>query len=289
MGEFLQLTTDGLVSGLTYGLMAVGLTLIFGIMHVVNFAHGEFLAVGGFTLYYLAVASGVNFFVAVAAAILVSMAIGALVDGLVLNQMRHAHLTTTMLATIGLWFFIQNMDLYFFGSQPRIVSTPFGSAPIRIGPVSITGVRLFAGAVAIVLIAGMHLFIQRSKVGRAMRATFQNRDVAALLGVNVNAIYRLTFMLGSGLAGAAGALIGSIFLVYPAMGDQPALRAFTVVVMGGLGNFVGAIISGLILGVVEAWGAVYLSADFKDAIAFAILIVILVLRPSGLFGRRAAI
>jgi branched-chain amino acid transport system permease protein len=289
VAEFAQLTADGLVSGLTYALMAVGLTLIFGIMHVVNFAHGEFLAIGGFTLYYLAVALGLNFFLAVLVAILVSMALGALVDALVLARMRQAHLTTSMLATIGLWFFIQNMDLYLFGSQPRVVPPAFGATPLRIGPISITGVRLFAGAVAIVLMVALHLFIRHSKAGKAMRATFQNRDVAALLGVNVNAVYRLTFTLGAALAGAAGALIGAIFLVYPAMGDQPALRAFTVVVMGGLGNFAGAIVSGLILGVVEAWGAVYLSADFKDAIAFAILVLVLVLRPSGLFGRRAAI
>jgi branched-chain amino acid transport system permease protein len=289
VAEFAQLTADGLVSGLTYALMAVGLTLIFGIMHVVNFAHGEFLAVGGFTLYYLAAVYHVNFFLAVAAAVVVSMAVGAAADALILNQMRQSHLTTSMLAMIGLWFFIQNMDLYLFGSQPRIIPPPFGADALRIGPISITGVRLFAGAFAVIMIVGLHLFIRRSKLGKAMRATFQNREVAALLGVNVNGIYRLTFILGAGLAGAAGALIGAIFLVYPAMGDQPALRAFTVVVMGGLGNFVGAIVSGLILGVVEAWGAVYLSADFKDAIAFAILILILVLRPSGLFGRRSAV
>lgn len=289
MGEFAQLTADGLVSGLTYALMAVGLTLIFGIMHVVNFAHGEFLAMGGLVLYSLAVAARLDFFLAIGIAILASMLLGFVCDALVLNQMRQTHLTTSMLATIGLWFFIQNMNLYLFGSEPRTVPQPFGTTPLQMGPVSITGLRLFAGALAIVLIVGLHLFIRRTKLGKAMRATFQNRDVAALLGVDVNGIYRLTFTLGAGLAGAAGALIGAIFLVYPAMGDQPALRAFTVVVMGGLGNFVGAIVSGLILGVVEAWGAVYLSGNFKDAIAFAILIAILILRPSGLFGRRGAI
>lgn len=289
MAEFAQLTADGLVSGLTYALMAVGLTLIFGIMDVVNFAHGEFLAVGGFILYYVMVSLEVNFFVAVVLAILGSMALGALTDAVILSRMRRSHLTTSMLAMIGLWILVQNMNLYLFGSEPKTVPPPLGTAPIQLGPISITGVRLFAGLVAVLLIVALHLFIKRSKLGKAMRATFQNRDVAALLGVNVNAVYRLTFVLGAGLAGAAGALIGAIFLVYPAMGDQPALRAFTVVVMGGLGNFVGAIVSGLILGVVEAWGAVYLSADFKDAIAFAILVLILIVRPSGLFGRQAGI
>ncbi len=289
MTEFAQLIVDGLVSGLTYALMAVGLTLIFGIMHVVNFAHGEFLAIGGFTIFYLVVSFHTNFYLAVALAIVAGMAIGALSDALILNWMRTSHLTTSMLAMIGLWIFIQNMDLYLFGSTPRVIPPPFGTAPIKLGTVSITGVRLFAGAVALGLIFALHVFIQRTKLGKAMRATFQDRATAALLGVNVNAVYRLTFILGSGLAGAAGALVGGIFMVAPTMGDLPALKAFTVVVMGGLGNFTGAILGGLILGVVEALGAVYLSPDFKDAIAFAILIIILLLRPSGLFGRRAVI
>lgn len=289
MAEFAQLIIDGLVSGLTYALMAVGLTLIFGIMHVVNFAHGEFLAIGGFTAFYLVAAAHVNFYVAVAAAIVAGVAIGFLADLLILSRMRASHLTTSMLAMIGLWMFVQNVDLYVFGSTPRVIATPFGTAPLTIGAVSITGIRLFTAAVTIALIVALHLVIQYTKVGKAMRATFQDRATAQLLGIDVNGIYRLTFVLGAGLAGAAGALVGAIFMVAPSMGDQPALKAFTVVVMGGLGNFAGAILGGLILGVVEALGAVYLSADFKDAIAFAILIIILLLRPSGLFGRRAAI
>jgi branched-chain amino acid transport system permease protein len=289
MGGFAQLIVDGLVSGLTYALMAVRLTLIFGIMHVVNFAHGEFLAVGGLTAFYVVTRFDGSFYLAVLLAILAGMAVGAVSDALILARMRTSHLTTSMLAMIGLWMVIQNVDLSLFGSEPRIVPTPFGTAPLQLGPVSITGLRLFAAGVAIALIALLHLGIQRTKLGKAMRATFQDRATAELLGIDVDGIYRLTFIVGAGLAGAAGALVGAIFIVAPSMGDQPALKAFVVVVMGGLGNFGGAILGGLILGVVEALGAVYLSADFKDAIAFAILILILLLRPSGLFGRRAGI
>jgi branched-chain amino acid transport system permease protein len=287
--EVTQVIVDGLVSGLIYALMAVGLTLIFGIMHVINFAHGEFVAIGGFTVFYLVTGFGINYYAAVAAATVIGMGVGALIDVLILSRMRTSHLTTTMLATIGVWLLIQNMNLYAFGSTPKTVPTPFGTSPLEIGSVSLTGNRLFAAAVAVGLIVFLHLFIKRTRFGKAMRATFQDRTSAQLMGIDVNGIYRLTFVLGAGLAATTGALVGAIFIVTPGMGDLPALKAFTVVIMGGLGNFAGAVAAGLILGVVESLGAVYVSATFKDAIAFGILILILMFRPWGLFGRRGGI
>jgi branched-chain amino acid transport system permease protein len=190
-----------------------------------------------------------------------------------------------MLVMIGLWITMQNGELLVWGGVAKSITHLFPTAPLVLGPLSIAPLRLFVLAAVLALIVAVHLLIQRTRLGRAMRATFQDPDTAALMGVRIRRINTATFALGSGLAAAAGALLGPVFLVYPSMGDLASLRAFSVVILGGLGNVWGATLGGLILGVAEELGAGYVSSGYRDAVGFVIIITVLLLRPYGLVAR----
>jgi branched-chain amino acid transport system permease protein len=281
----LQHLVNGLVLGGTYALLGIGLTLIFGLMNVVNFAHGEFYTLGAYATFAALGLLGVDFVLAVLAAVLVGTAAGAACERVLLRPLQGESIDTVMLVMIGLWIAMQNGELVAWGGVAKSIAHPFPTEPLVLGPISVAPIRLFVlGAVA-VLIAGSHLLIHRTRLGTAMRAAFQDRETAALMGVDIRGIHTLTFAFGSGLAAAAGALLGPIFLVYPSMGDLAALKAFSVVILGGLGNFTGATLGGLILGVAEELGAGYVSSGYRDAVGFVIIILVLLLRPSGLFAR----
>src|SRR3989441_1409107 len=254
-------------------------------MNVVNFAHGEFYTLGAYVAFAALGWAGVDFFVAVLAAIAVGAALGWVCEVTLLRPLRGESIDTTMLVMIGLWIATQNGELLAWGGVAKSIPHPFPTAPIVIGPVSVAPLRLFVLAAVLVLIAGSHALIHRTRLGVAMRATFQDRETAALMGIDVGGIHTLTFALGSGLAAAAGALLGPIFLVYPSMGDLAALKAFSVVILGGLGNFAGATLGGVILGIAEELGAGYVSSGYRDAVGFVIIILVLLVRPSGLFAR----
>ncbi len=285
MEAFLQHLLNGLLLGGTYALLGIGLTLIFGLMNVVNFAHGEFYTLGAYLTFAALSLLRVNFVLAIAAAIFGGCVLGALCERVLLRPLRGESIDTTMLVMIGLWIAMQNGELLAWGGVAKSIPHPFPTAPIVIGPVSVAPLRLFVLAAVLVLIAGSHVLIHRTPLGMAMRATFQDRETAALMGIDVGGIHTLTFAFGSGLAAAAGALLGPIFLVYPSMGDLAALKAFSVVILGGLGNFAGATLGGLILGIAEELGAGYVSSGYRDAVGFVIIILVLLLRPSGLFAR----
>ena len=285
MDTLLQHLLNGIILGGTYALLGIGLTLIFGIMNVVNFAHGEFYTLGAFAAYFFLALLGVNFYVGVAAAIVAGVLIGALCERFVLRPLQGENIDTVMLVMIGVWIFMQNTELLIWGGIPQSIPHPFSPRPLIVGPLHVNSIRIFVFVVAFCLIGASHLAIQRTKLGKAMRATFQDREAAALMGVNIHRIHTVTFAFGSGLAAAAGALLGPIFLVYPSMGDLAALKAFSVVIMGGLGNFVGATFGGLMLGVAESLGAGYISSGYKDGIGFIMIIFVLLFRPAGLFGR----
>jgi len=282
---FLQHLLNGLLLGGTYALLGIGLTLIFGLMNVVNFAHGEFYTLGAYLTFAAASLLRVNFVLAIAVAILGGSLLGALCERVLLRPLRGESIDTTMLVMIGLWIATQNGELLAWGGVAKSIPHPFPTAPIVIGPVSVAPLRLFVLAAVLVLIAGSHVLIHRTRLGVAMRATFQDRETAALMGIDVGGIHTLTFAFGSGLAAAAGALLGPIFLVYPSMGDLAALKAFSVVILGGLGNFAGATLGGVILGIAEELGAGYVSSGYRDAVGFVIIILVLLVRPSGLFAR----
>jgi len=285
LGQFLQHLVNTLILGGTYALLGIGLTLIFGVMRVVNFTHGELYAFGAYAVFALAMLLGVNFFLALLLAILGGVAIGALIEMALLRPMRGADIDTTMLVMIGAWIVMQNTEMLAWGGVAKAVVTPFPEVPLVVGPVSVSYLRLFVLAMALVLIAATYVLINRTKLGKAMRATFQDPDTAALMGININGIYTATFAIGSGLAAAAGALLGPVFLAVPTMGDLAALKSFAIVILGGLGSITGATIGGFILAFAEELGAGYISSGYRDAMGFLIIILVLMFRPTGLFAR----
>jgi len=286
MEQLLQHLLNGLVLGGTYALLGIGLTLIFGLMNVVNFAHGEFYTLGAYACFAALALAGVGFFLALLAAIVVGAALGGLCEVALLRPLRNESIDTTMLVMIGVWIAMQNAELLGWGGVAKSIPHPFPTAPLVLGPVAIAPLRLFVLVLAAALIAASWLLIQKTKLGRAMRATFQDRDTAALMGVRIGNIHTATFALGSGLAAAAGALLGPVFVAYPSMGDLAAAKAFAVVILGGLGSIPGATIGGFILALVEELGAGYVSSGYRDAMGFLLIIVILLFRPTGLFARK---
>ncbi|MCW2239381.1 branched-chain amino acid ABC transporter permease [Azospirillum canadense] len=289
MPEFLQHLANAVILGGTYALLGIGLTLIFGIMRVVNFTHGELYTFGAYMAFMLAGMFGLNFFASLALAATLGMALGALIEFALLRPLKGADIDTTMLVMIGAGIAMQAGEQLMWGGVAKSVPNPFPTEPVVLGPVSVGPIRLFVLAVAVVLLVVFYLLLNRTKLGIAMRATFQDPDTAALMGVNNGLMYTLTFAIGSGLAAVAGALLGPIFVVTPTMGDLVALKAFAIVILGGLGNIPGATIGGFVLALAEEFGAGYLSSGYRDAMGFLLIIAVLLVRPQGLFAAKERI
>jgi branched-chain amino acid transport system permease protein len=287
--QLLQHCLNALILGGTYALLGIGLTLIFGIMGVVNFTHGELYSFGAYMAYMWVMVAGANFFLALPLAVLLGLVLGAGIEFLLLRPLRGAAIDTTMLVMIGTWIALQNTEQYAWSGVAKSIDSPFPSAPLVLGLVSVSWNRLFVFAVALLLIGATHVLINWTRLGKAMRATFQDRETAALMGVHINSIYTATFALGSGLAAAAGALLGPVFVVYPSMGDLASLKAFAIVILGGLGSIPGATIGGFILAFMEELGAGYVSSGYRDAMGFLLIIGILLLKPTGLFAQKERI
>jgi branched-chain amino acid transport system permease protein len=285
LDQLLQHLLNGLLLGATYSLLGIGLTLVFGLMNVVNFAHGEFYTFGAYAAFAALALASVHFFLAIPLAIVAGALAGAVCERVLLRPLRGQSIDTVMLVMIGLWIAMQNAELLGWGGVAKSVPTPFPTQPVVLGAVSVAPLRLFVFAVSGLLILGAHLLLSSTKLGRAMRATFQDRETAALMGVSIERIHTVTFAFGAGLAAAAGALLGPVFLLYPSMGDLASLKAFSVVILGGLGNFGGAALGGLVLGIAEELGAGYISSGYRDAVGFLMIVAVLLLRPSGLFAR----
>ncbi|GAC1331954.1 MAG: branched-chain amino acid ABC transporter permease [Beijerinckiaceae bacterium] len=285
MDEFLQHIANTLILGGTYALLGIGLTLIFGIMKVVNFTHGELYTFGAYFVFLVSSVLGLNFILALPVSIVAGCLLGAAIEFLLLRPMRGADIDTTMLVMIGAMIVMQNSEQFIWGGVAKSVPTPFPETPLVIGPVSVSYLRVFVLAMALLLIAATYFLINKTKLGKAMRATFQDRDTASLMGVNVQAIYTATFAIGSSLAAAAGALLGPTYVISPHMGDIASLKAFAIVILGGLGNITGATIGGFILALAEELGAGYVSSGYRDAMGFIIIIAVLLVKPTGLFAR----
>lgn len=283
MDQLLQHIANALILGGTYAVLGIGLTLILGIMKVVNFTHGELYAFGGFMAYYFVSHLGWNFFLAIGMSIMLGIVLGAIIERLFLRRMRSADIDSTMVVMIGCWIAMQNIWLLVWGGVAKSVPTPFSTEPLVMGPISISSLRLFVLGAAVLLIVAIYLLIHHSPLGKAMRSTFQDRDTASLMGVNINAIYTATFALGSGLAAAAGALLGPVFVVTTTMGNVAALKAFAIVILGGLGSIQGAAIGGFILAFAEEIGSGYISSGYRDAMGFILIILVLMFKPTGLF------
>jgi branched-chain amino acid transport system permease protein len=285
MEEFLQHVSNGLIIGGAYALIGIGLTLILGIMKVVNFAHGELYMLGAYFAYTFVSLLQLGFVEGVIVASIAVALFGWLIDKSVLRPLRGRSIESSLLAMIGVSIVLQNAARFIWSPVPQTIQHTFSTTPVAIGPVYFTQIRLFAALMALALIVGTHFLVQKTMLGRAMRATFLDKEMAAILGVRVERIYSFTFAFGSGLAAVAGTLLGTIFVLKPTMGEFAVVKAFAVVIFGGMGSFPGAIFGGLILGVAENLGAAYVSSGYKDATAFALIIFILVFRPSGLFGK----
>ena len=286
MDQLLQHGVNALILGGTYALLGIGLTLIFGIMRVVNFTHGELYSFGAYMMFMWVMLAGVNFFLALVLAVVLGVALGAAIEFILLRRLRGADIDTTMLVMIGAWITLQNAEQLKWSGVAKSIDNPFPAAPLVLGPLSVSWNRLFVFVVALGLIAASYALIRGTRLGMAMRATFQDRETAALMGVEIGFIHTTTFALGSGLAAAAGALLGPVFVVYPTMGDLASLKAFAIVILGGLGSIPGATAGGFILAFMEELGAGYISSGFRDGMGFLLIILILLVKPTGLFAQK---
>lgn len=282
--QFITHVFNGAIIGSAYGLMGVGLTIIFGRMNVVNFAHGELYMLGAFFVFSLVTLLHLNYFLSILIGIGGILVFGIVIERLTIKPIRNAPILMTALVTIGLSIFLKNTALMIWGGVPKKIPHPFPTASLKLGYVYVTQPRIFALLLTVCVILLLHYLIKKTKLGKAMRATFENKDAAALMGIRVDRIYLDTFAIGSVMAAMAGILLGTIYLVYPTMGELAVLKAFIIVIMGGMGNFIGAFFSGIILGISESLGAGFISTSYKDAVGFVIVILVLLFRPKGLFG-----
>lgn len=284
----LQQILNGLIVGSVYCLIAVGLTMIFGVMKIANFAHGDFSMFGAYLgIYTTAMISGwFGWIVSLVTAAIGVGILGYIVERLMFRPLlkRRTDLDIIMLS-IGMYIFLENGAKMAFGATPQMLMDPFDGKAVHLLVISTSLMRFATFLFAILSILLLQSFLTRTKIGIAIRATSQNSNASRLMGININSIYSLTFVIGSALAGIGGVLYGTIFAVFPTMGAMPTLKAFVIIIMGGMGSIRGAIFGGFILGVAEALGGNYISMDYKNAIGFVILIMVLLLIPQGLFGR----
>jgi branched-chain amino acid transport system permease protein len=284
-----QQLINGLMLGASYSLVAIGYTLIFGVLNLLYFSHGEVFMVGAFVGLFLVLYGGTNIYVALLGAMVVCAILGALAFFVAVRPVPKDRPLAPLISTIGLTIILQNLAIYVFGGQQFSFPETIHQALYHIGPITVSSVQLFILGVAIALMAALWLFIERTKLGRAMRAVAENHETAALLGVNVNRVVLITFIIGSGIAGVAGVLDGlKNSSVSPFMGLGAAVKGLIVMLLGGLGNVPGAMIAGLMLGTIEILSAAYIGTTERDFFSFLILILILLYRPTGLFGTRTA-
>jgi len=282
-----QQLINGLMLGASYSLVAIGYTLIFGVLNLLYFAHGEVFMIGAFVGLYMVTLGGANIYVALLGAMVASALLGIVAVYVSVRPVSKDHPLAPLISTIGLTIVIQNLAIYIFGGQQVAFPDTIKEALYHIGPVTISSVQIFILTVAVVLMVLLWLFIERTKMGRAIRATAENHETAALLGVDVNRVVLMTFIIGSGIAGIAGVLDGiKNSGISPFMGLGAAVKGLIVMLLGGLGNVVGAMVAGLLLGMIEILSSAYIGTTQRDFFSFAILILILLYKPTGLFGTR---
>jgi branched-chain amino acid transport system permease protein len=279
----LQSVVLGLSVSSIYILAALGLTLLFGMMHIINFAHGSVYMLGAYAVYYLFQSWGLPYGVSLTIAILMISIFGVIIEKVLYRPLGGA-LEATLVAFLGLTLLLQNSGQIVFGVHEKGVRTVFPGV-VHLGSASIAVERLAIIPVAMLLVAGLYLLLYRTKVGQAMRAIEQDREAAALQGIDVDGTNRLAFALGFGLAAAAGALIAPMVAINPHMGEPLLLKAFIIIIIGGLGSLAGSILGGLILGLGDSMGTVALGADTTVLIMFLLVILFLLFKPTGLLGR----
>jgi branched-chain amino acid transport system permease protein len=287
-GLIVQVMIWGLYAGCIYILLATGLNLIFGVMKIVNFAHGELLMLGAYIAFTFFTLSGFNPYVLLAASLPLLMLVGVIIERTCFRPILGTGKLNEIFISIGLIYIIQNAVAIIWGDEWRSIHSPYERITIDILGVNMPLDYLIIIITTIAILIALFIFMQRTRLGKAMRATSQNRKGAMLMGINVERMDMLSFGIGAGLAGAAGTLwvvSGQVFNPY--MGSIPAVKAFAIVIIGGLGSIPGAIIGGLIYGIAENFAILTLGGAWKDAISFIILILVLIVRPTGIFGESA--
>ncbi|SFF78748.1 amino acid/amide ABC transporter membrane protein 1, HAAT family [Halobacillus alkaliphilus] len=275
---------NGLTIGSVYSLVALGLTLVYGILHIPNFAHGALYMLGAYITLTLMLLWGIHYWIAMAVSVLVVGLLGVLMDRLVFHPLRNAPPIHDKIAAIGMLLFLEAFAQLIWGADYRTMTTPYGQVINLFGTTAtMQRVLINIGAIAVMIL--LYLFLKKTYIGATIIAMAQNREGAHLVGINTNKVAMLTFMISGGLAAIAASLSAPINLVFPGMGHLVILKAFVIIILGGMGSIPGAILGGYILGFTESLGATYISNDYKDLIAFLLLVIILSIRPKGLFSR----
>lgn len=282
-----QLTVNGLLIGGYYALMALGITLVFGVTRIVNFAHGELIMLGMFMTYWLNHFTNMNPFVGVVVVAPAMFLIGVFLYRLVLEPLEGADETMQIFTTVGLSIVLMNAALYFWGADFRSLPPQYAQGVWLLGSIALPKGKALGFIVAVVLTTGLFLILKYTPVGRAIRATAQNPYGAQLMGIDVRRVNRWTFGIGAACAGVAGVLLSPFFFIFPGIGLLFVLIAYVVVVLGGMGNMVGALLGGLIIGLVDVFSGFWLGSNLKELAYFAVFALILLLRPTGLLGVRS--
>ena len=288
--NFLNSLISGLSLGSVYAIIALGYTMVYGISKMLNFAHGDVIMVGGYVSFCLTMYMGMNGWIALALAMAVCTLLGITIERLAYRPLRGTGSLAVLITAIGVSYFLQNSALLIWGANPRVFTSLFsGVNTIHAanGQLTITAESLFTIVANIVIMICLTLFVSRTKAGKAMRAVSEDNGAAQLMGINVNRSISMTFAIGSGLAAVAGVLMCSAYpVLMPTTGSMPGIKAFTAAVFGGIGSIPGAMIGGLILGLIEIMSRAYISTELSDAIVFACLIIVLLVKPTGLLGKK---
>ncbi len=289
MSSFITYLINGISLGSVYAIIALGYTMVYGIAKMLNFAHGDIIMVGGFTTYYIASVMGMPSAVGVLGAVVVCTALGVIIERIAYKPLREASSLSVLITAIGVSYFLQNAALIVFGADTKsfksVIDIP--SLSLMGGTVTVSGETMVTILSCIIILIGLTAFINKTKTGQAMLAVSEDKGAATLMGINVNRTIAVTFAIGSALAAVAGVLLCSS---YPTLssttGAMPGIKAFVAAVFGGIGSIPGAMIGGIVLGIIENLSKAYISSQLSDAIVFAVLIIVLLVKPTGLMGKK---
>ena len=276
----------GVAIGCIYILLATGLNLIFGVMKLVNFAHGQLLMIGAFVTFSFSVFFGLNVYLAILLAMAVVAGLGIVVERFTFRKVLGTEKLNEIFISLGLIYIFENGAMLIWGDKSRQIVSPLNGLSLNLGSLSISYDRLSAILITVGILVGLSLLVRKTKIGLAMRATSQRSSTAKLMGININRVYMFTFALGAALACAAGALNGIILPFSNLSGELPTIKAFAIIILGGLGSIPGAIVGGLLYGIAEQLATLFLGGIWANAVAFALLIAVLIVRPTGIFGEK---
>ena len=284
--SFLNYLVSGLSLGSVYAIIALGYTMVYGIAKMLNFAHGDVIMVGAYVCFFAFTRYGLNPFISVILAMLVCTCLGIVIEKLAYKPLRAAPSLAVLITAIGVSYLLQNLALLFWSSNPKVFNSIIPNESIDVGGLTVSYITILTIVVCVVIMILLTTFINRTKLGKAMRAVSEDKGAAQLMGIDVNTTISVTFAIGSGLAAIAGVLLCSAYPnLTPTTGSMPGIKAFTAAVFGGIGSIPGAFLGGLLLGVIENLAKAYISTQISDAIVFGVLIIVLLVKPAGLLGK----